>query len=299
MSVCRLVKPIMAGTPLLPVADVTVFREPLTNEARTEVIEFLAERPLQTVCIAGFVRDNGLDSPLNRGRFYGCRNSAGRLEGVALIGHATLIEARTDRALREFALIAQMSTGAHLILGEQEKVERFWDLYADHGQEMRLLSRELLFELKIAVENSELVAGLRRATLADMELILPVHAELAAAESGINPLETDPEGFRSRCARRIEKGRIWIVVESERLIFKADIQADTPDAVYLEGVYVHPAKRGRGFGRHCLSQLAQHLLTRTKSICVLVSEENYSAHSFYRLANFKRREFFLTIFLHR
>jgi len=61
----------------------------------------LAERPLHTVCIAGFIRDNGLESPLNRGRFYACRNSEGLLEGVALIGHATLIEARTTRAMKE------------------------------------------------------------------------------------------------------------------------------------------------------------------------------------------------------
>jgi uncharacterized protein len=298
MSVAQLMHTVMAETPLLPLASVTVFTELLTSQEETEVIAFLAERPLHTVCMAGFIRDNGLESPLNRGRFYGCRNSEGRLEGVALIGHATLIEARTSRAMKEFALIAQSSSSTHMILGEEEQVELFWDLYADRGQEMRLSSRELLFELKRATEIREPVEGLRLATLEDLELILPVHAQLAFAESGINPLESDPEGFRNRCAIRIEKGRVWVVVSDQRLIFKADIQADTPDVIYLEGIFAEPAERGKGLAGRCLSQLAQNLLRRTKSICVLVNEERTSVHSFYRLANFKCRESFLSIFLH-
>ena len=299
MSVARLMQTVMAETHLLPLANVTVFTEPLTNQEQTEVIAFLAERPLHTVCMAGLIRDNGLENILNRGRFYACRNSEGRLEGVALIGHATLIEARTTRALKEFASIAQASSGTHMILGDQEQVELFWDLYADRGQQMRRSSRELLFELRKAVETTEPVEDLRLATLEDLELILPVHAELACAESGINPMEVDPEGFRNRCARRIQKGRVWVVVRDHALIFKADIQADTPDVIYLEGIYAEPTERGQGLAGRCLSQLARNLLRRTKSICVLVNEERTGVHSFYRLANFKCSECFLSIFLHR
>src|SRR3954463_12161453 len=97
-----LMSTVMAENPYLPEADVTVSLIELTEEDRTEVLAFLAERSIHTVCMTGFIRDNGLISPYNRGTFYGCRNSEGRLEGVALIGHATLIEARTERAMREF-----------------------------------------------------------------------------------------------------------------------------------------------------------------------------------------------------
>ncbi|MCA1607010.1 MAG: hypothetical protein LC775_16420, partial [Acidobacteria bacterium] len=102
-----LLNSVMASTPYLPEADVTITVFELTEEDRNEVLAFLAERSTHTVCMAGFIRDNGLVSPHNRGTFYGCRNSESRLEGVALIGHATLIEARTSRAMREFGLVAQ------------------------------------------------------------------------------------------------------------------------------------------------------------------------------------------------
>jgi len=296
-SLNSLMNVVMAETPYLPEADVTVDVIELTEDDRNEVLAFLAERPVHTVCIAGFIRDNGLVSPHNRGTFYGCRNSEGRLEGVALIGHATLIEARTLRAMEEFGLVAHGYQRTHIILGEKDKVEQFWNYYADEGQEMRLACRELLFELRYAMQVRAEVEGLRRATLEDLEKIAPVQASMAEEESGTNPLEVDPEGFRARCARRIEMGRVWLMEEDGRLVFKADIQADTPDVVYLEGVWVNPSERGKGIGRQCLRQLCQDLLVRTKSVCVLVNEENQRAHTFYRMCNFKMRGVYDSIFL--
>ena len=94
-------------------------------------------------------------------------------------------------------------------------------------------------------------------------------------------------------------GRVWILEENGTLVFKADIVADTPDVVYLEGVWVNPTERGKGFGRKCMRQLCQDLLSRTKSICVLVNEDQQRAHTFYRMCNFKMRGVYDSIFLRR
>lgn len=296
-SLKALMTEVMQDTQYLPAADVIVNVAELTEDDRNEVLAFLSERPVHTVCLAGFIRDNGLVSPHNRGTFYGCRNSEGRLEGVALIGHATLIDARTERSMQEFGLLAHGYQRMHLVLGERDRIEQFWNYYADDGQEMRLACRELLFELRRAMQNREEVGGLRRATLADLDQIVPVQASMAEQESGLNPLSGDAAGFRARCARRIEMGRIWVLEEDGQLMFKADIQADTPDVVYLEGVWVNPSDRSKGIGRKCLRQLCQNLLTRTKAVCVLVNEDNKRAHTFYRMCNFKMRGVYDSIFL--
>ena len=297
MSLEAMMREVMAGTPYLPATDLPVTTEELREEDRLEVLSFLAERPLHTVVLAGFIRDNGLVNPLNRGTFWGCRNSEGRLEGVALIGHATLVDARTRRASREFALIAQCHTGAHVIMGELEKVEEFWNYYADEGQPMRLACREMLFELRRPVEVGGLSEALRLATPADLDLIVPVQAHLAELESGINPLNVDPTGFRARRLRKIEQGRTWVVVEGGKLLFKAEVEADTPDVIYLEGIYVEPSLRGTGMGRKCLAQLCEALLIRTRSVCLLANEENETAQRFYRSCGFKLRSVYDTIFL--
>lgn len=270
---------------------------PLADEHEAEVLAFLAEHPIRTVVMAGFINDNGLDSPFNRGTFYACRDHEGKLEGVALIGHTTFIEARTEAALKAFARLAQDCSHTHVIVGEMETVARFWSYYSPGGQPARLFCRELLFEQRWPVAARAPVPGLRPATQADLPLIMPAHAALAFEECGINPLEVDPQGFRLRCARRIEHGRVWVWVEHNRLLFKADIIAETPEAIYLEGIYVDPPLRGQGYGVRCMSQLGRHLLARSQAITVLVNERHTGAQDFYRRAGFQQGNAYDTIYL--
>jgi uncharacterized protein len=292
-----LTSPLVEAPPHTTAPDAVTVQQ-LTSGHTAEVLAFLAERPLHTVCMSSMIRDNGVESPLNRGSFYACRNREGQLEGVALIGHATVFETRTDEAIAAFARIAQNEPRAFMLMGEQEKVKRFWQYFSsENSASPRLMCRELLFEQRWPVEVHEAVRGLRPATLDDIELVVPVHAEMAEAESGVNPLEVDPIGFRMRCARRIEQGRVWVLIEDGRLIFKADAQAETPQVIYLEGVYVNPQDRGKGYGLRCLSQLSRGMLQRAGSICLLVNENNRKAHTLYLSAGYKLQGYYDTIFL--
>ena len=284
-------------SPPLTEASPRLTVSPLAARHEAEVLAFLAERPLHTVIMAGSIRDNGLVSPLNRGTFYACRDEQGRLEGVTLVGHATLVEARTESALAAFARLARERASGHLILGEKYMVERFWDYYAAGGESPRRLCREMLLEQRWPVAVREQVEGLRLATPDDLELVMPIQAEMAFEESGVNPLERDPDGFRRRCARRIELGRVWVWVEAGRLIFKAEILSETPEVIYLEGIWVNPQERGKGYGLRCMSQLGRELLVRAGSLSMLVNEGNQRALSLYGRAGFKLRGCYDTIFL--
>src|SRR5262245_38523259 len=115
--------------------------QPLRNEDRDEVLSFLDARPIHTVFTRSFIYDNGIESDFNRGTFYGCRNQEGHLEGVALIGHATLVEAASVAAIEAFAQLAQECTSAHMILGEQETVAQFWNSFAQAGHTPRRVCR--------------------------------------------------------------------------------------------------------------------------------------------------------------
>jgi len=274
---------------------------PLLNGHEREVLDFLSARPLHTVYMSGFIRDNGLQSQRNRGTFYGCRDTHGRLAGVALVGHITQVEARNDAALRALARAAQNCSSAHVIMGEQERIREFWSHYAVAGQPPRLACRELLFVRSSPLEAGDSPSGLlRRANADDLPLVMPVQAEMAVEECGISPLDVDPRGFRERCARRIERGRVWLSAGAEGgLDFKADVMAETPEAVYLEGVYVRPGARGMGLGRRCIMQLIRELLAHTRAVCLLVNESNLSAQSFYLKTGFSIRGLYETIYLHK
>jgi predicted GNAT family acetyltransferase len=286
-------------TPTLHSMAGTLIPQLLTSEDEAEALAFLAERPIHTVVMAGLILDNGITSPLNRGAFYACRGTTGQLEGVALIGHATLIEARSDAVLEAFASLAQENSRAHLIRGEQEMIERFLDYYNPAGCTPRLVCREILFEQRHANPTVEPVHDLRPATLEDLELVMEVNARLIYEECSVNPLETDNAGFRRRTARRIEQGRVWVWIENGRLIFKTEIMSVTPEVVYLEGVYVHPQERGKGYGFRCFSHLCQRLLQHASSICLLVNETNQTAINLYNKAGYTLQGCYDTIYLKR
>lgn len=271
--------------------------ERLTNSQEREVLEFLSHRPIHTVAMVSFIRDNGIVSPLNRGTFYGCRDINGQLEGVALVGHATLMETVSDRALQALAQVAQECPYTHMIMGEQDRVVDFWSHYSNTGHRRRLACREWLFELRNPIEDADLASGLKLATEEDLELVMPIQAQLAYEESGVNPMKADPTGFRNRCLRRIEQGRTWVVVEDGVLVFKADVISQSTDVVYLEGVWIREDRRRSGAALSFMSELTRALLENAKSICLLVNETNKRAHNFYQKCGFLFRATYETIFL--
>jgi ribosomal protein S18 acetylase RimI-like enzyme len=276
-----------------------VYVKPLANSEESEVLRFLSQRAIHTVSMMSLIQDNGLVNPFNRGTFYGCRDTEGQLEGVALVGHATLTETISDRALALLAQVAQQCPKTHLIMGEKERVADFWAHYASAGRQQRLTCREWLFELNWPAAASAAVSHLRPAKAAELELVMPVQAELALAESGVNPLDVDPEGFRQRCLRRIQQERTWVVVENDRLIFKADVISKTSAVVYLEGIWLRDDQRCNGSSVQFMNELTHRLFTDAKSICLLVNESNKRAQSFYRKCGFRFRATYETIFLPR
>lgn len=285
------------GAACMPARASLLNIQPLTNAHAREALGFLATQSIDSIYMTGLIQDNGVESQFNRGTFYAARDTDGRLEGVALIGHATLIEARTEEALSAFARLARANPHAHVIVGQQEKIESFWSYYGKGGQRPRQICRELLFEQRQPTLALEPIPELRRATLKDLPQIIPVNALMAEEESGVNPLEVDAEGFRTRLRRRVEQGRVWVWTRGPRLIFKVDVMTEAPGVVYLEGVFVHPLERGRGYGARCLSQLGRQFLARERAICLLVNERNKDAQVFFFKIGYKLRGCYDTIFL--
>jgi len=271
----------------------------LPEQSKAEVLEFLDQRPAHTFGLSCFIHSNGLVSPHNRGAFHACRDLEGNLVGVALIGRFILFEAHNDDVIRAFAQTARQYADGYMLLGEQEKVQTFWRYYAKNKMRPRLHSRQLLLEHRWPIELHEPIPALRTAALSDLSLVVPAHAELALAESGINPLQIDAEGFRQRCARRIEQGRTVVFTENDRLIFKAEIVGDTPSTIYLEGVWVNPLERGKRYGFRCMSQLTRTLLRRTASVSVLVNERFEAARALYSRVGYRFTSCYDTMFLHR
>ncbi len=270
----------------------------LKNSNEREVLRFLETRPVQTVVMTSFIQDNGIENKSNRGKFYGYRNASGALEGVALIGHTTLIEARSADALRAFAQAARVSeTPIHIMMSDGKTIDTFWQYYADDNRQPRLTCNELLFELEFPFLVQECKWNVRHAKAEELVGVAEAHAEVAFIESGIDPMLRDREGFLKRTLRRIEQKRTFVVYEGDKLVFKADIVAETADVIYLEGIYVSPEFRGQGVASSCLSKLSLDLLERVEHICLLSNVDFKSAHRSFLKAGYKNTDCSTTVFV--
>ena len=254
---------------------------PLTQGHGPEALAFLSERPVDNVIMSGFIRDNGVVSPQNRGRFFGCWNGAGALEGVALLGRGVSFDSRSDAATELFASLARKFPAPHLLMGESNRVQSFWGYYAPGGARPRKLRDVTILEQRGPSADCEEVRGLRLARPEEADEVAALHAELVREETGIDPLLTEPGDFRLRCLRRIERLRTWVWSEGGQIVYKADVVALTPEVAYVEGVYVSLDERGKGHGRRCLSQMGRELLKRVGSVCLFADEENSRARDFY------------------
>lgn len=252
-------------------------------------LEFLNRHPLENLTLIGFIQDHGLVSERNRGSFYGyfC---VGRLSGMALIGHHTLLSCDANAA-QYFGQIAMQSHRPEVInlMGGGAAVEAFRSVFNETAT-----GRQILAEEKESLCVARQIKGRRSAHLklrqvlpAELDEVAALHARTYLEWNGVDPSAKDPEGFRQRMRARIEKGRIWIVRDAKGIAFKTDIVSESPEAVYLEGVWTRVDLRSTGFGSAVLKQLGAILLERYPAICLYASAEDERALSFYRKAGFE------------
>lgn len=276
----------MILTNAVPQRSRRVFTPPLVRELvendRHAALMLLAEDPVRGVHLRGMIEDNGLQSVAHRGCFYGYYEGA-RMLGVALLGHYIICYG-SDAAFAAFAELAA-SAKSSMIFGPKPEVESFWQQISLHGRQ----TKEVHTQQWLVCKKAALPLGslqLRRANLTELAAVADAHAEIIRAECGYDPYLKDREGFTRRVQERIERGRTWVKMQGDAVIFKAELVSVTPEAVYLEGIWTHPAHRGQGLAKSCMSELLHRLLRKHKAVCLVVDEENTIARRVYEHVGF-------------
>jgi predicted GNAT family acetyltransferase len=262
-------------------------RQLVTGEEEM-ALAYLNRHPLENLNLIGFIRDHGLVHERNRGNFYGYFCD-GRLSGMALIGHHTLLSCDANAA-RYFGHIAVQSYRQVVanLMGSAEAVAAFRQYFSETtaGRQVLAEEKEALCVARQINGQRAAIAGLRQVQAEELEEASVLHARTYLEWNGVDPSAKDPDGFRQRMLARIEKGRIWIVRDEEGIAFKTDIVSESPEAVYLEGVWTREDLRETGFGSAVLRQLGETLLQQYPAICLYASAEDHRAIAFYRKAGF-------------
>ncbi|HEY0006803.1 MAG TPA: GNAT family N-acetyltransferase [Pyrinomonadaceae bacterium] len=271
------------------VEDMTISTRRLLAGEETEVLRFLNRQPLKNVQMLGLIKDHGLEHPANRGTFYGCFE-AGRLICVALLGHCVFLDGPLE-AIEALARTAGPShhPDIHVVLGDIEQVKAF-DLALRQPTQPSTIKRDesqCLFVVNETSQDAVKLEGLKLAQVEELDEITRLHAWACFEEYGINPLLSDPVGFTRRVLARIEKKRTWILRKDERIIFKADIAAQTDEAAYLEAIWTRPEMRRTGVGSRALRDVCQRLLSQHSVVCLLADAFEDHLITFYQRIGFE------------
>lgn len=282
---------------LYPTTDASGKAEPLTDNDQYEALNFLSLRPVHAVILAGWIRDHGIVNPKHRGTFYGYRDENGDLAGVALIGRNLLFEAATQDAINAFAVCARDHNDIGMIFAEEEKLKIFWRHFRPEVSMPTPSQHQSITCSDSAPSEIENINEMRIATRDELDQIVACHAEMVMAETGVDPLVADADGFRMRCATRVDQGRVWVWMKDGELIFKTDIVSVTPEVVYIEGLWVNPKARGNRYSTRCLASMCRQLLSGSNTICGFLDADHPLSTSLYRNAGFKAVDTYSRIYL--
>jgi ribosomal protein S18 acetylase RimI-like enzyme len=248
----------------------------LVVPSEQQVLDFCALEPLERVFLEDVAR-RGL------GRFVAVEGADRRLTDLCHIGTNLVPSGPGCGAFSEAAAEGR----SRMVIGESRAVTALWEAARDRlprpredrpGQPVYALE-----EMPAAGDT-----GLRAATPADFDRLLPACADAHQLELGIDPLAHDPDAFRWRTSAQIDEGRSWLWLEDDVVLFKAEASAWTPSAVQIQQVWVDPEARGNGYASRGLRDLCRLLLASTPAVVLFVRSENAPAIALYDSIGMRR-----------
>ena len=248
----------------------------LVVPSQRQVLDFCSLEPLERVFLEDVAR-RGL------GRFVAVEDAGGALTDLCHIG-TNLVPSGHDCGV--FAAAAAEGR-SRMLIGEAAAVTTLWDAARDRlppAREDRPGQPVYAIDERPAPGET----GLRAASRADFDRLLPACAAAHQLELGIDPLAADAEAFRWRTTAQIEEGRSWLWLEDDVVLFKAEASAWTPSAVQIQQVWVDPEARGNGYGARGMRDLCRLLLASTPAVVLFVRRENLPAIALYDSIGMRR-----------
>ena len=244
-------------------------RHRLIEPSTEQMLAYCEEDPVERVFLEDVARRG-------HGRFAALEREDGTLQALCHLGTNVVPSGHGSGAFADLA--ARVSP--RMLIGEQAAVTELWE----SGRKRFGRPREDRPSHPVYVSTTPPEpggTGLRVATNADLDTLVPACALAHEEEVGVDPLRRDANGFRWRTRTQIEEGRSWIWLEDGVIMFKAEASAWTPAAVQLQQVWVDPPVRGQGNASRALRDLIRLLLESVPAVCLFVRAENAPAIRLY------------------
>ena len=266
----------------------------LDDRDRSKVRGALDADPIASCMVGSRVETVGVEPWRLGGELWGV---GGRLDGLCFSG-ANLVPLRGERsALRSFADRARRHRrSCSSLVGRRELVLPLWEDLQEHWGTAREVRPD---QPLMATDQPPAVAPdpeVRRAYPDELERYLPAAIAMFTEEVGIDPrLGDGGAGYRARVAELIAAGRAFTRIENGQVVFKAEVGALSTRVGQIQGVWVHPERRGTGLGTAGTAAVVEHLVRAGRIASLYVNAFNTPARRAYTRVGFEQVASFATV----
>lgn len=264
-----------------PEAGVGGCREVGAGEAAA-VLEVLRSDPLVSTPAGEKVATSGAQAGSD-GRFL---TLGGPSRSLVFVGSSILpLRGEVGDVHRLGLAVAELGVGPTSVHGRRDQVAALWPgLRESWGAPREYRSTQYLMALPGPVDPRLVLSGVRPATLEEFEPVLAAAAAMYREELRADPFAVGAGiPFRRRVARSLARGRTWVGFDDDgEVFFKADVAAVSSSAAQLQGVWVHPDRRGAGLGTGGTAAVCEALTRRGLIPSLVVNGGNVAARAAYR-----------------
>ena len=262
----------------------------------------LATDPVMSCMVAARIENGGLDPWRLGGELWGFTNDPdrgrdARLAGlcfsganfVPLCGGRSAIRAFADRAAGRARCCSSMVGPADQVLALWSRLGECWG----PAREERPNQPLLVLAGPPMVPADPLVRPVRPD---ELDRYLPAAVAMFTEEVGIDPrLPDGGAGYRARVAELIAAGRAFARFEAGEVVFKAEIGAMSSTVGQIQGVWVHPHRRGQGLAAAATAAVVLRLQRLGRIASLYVNAYNQPARAAYRRVGFTQVGCFATV----
>jgi uncharacterized protein len=261
------------------------------------VRDLLDRDPVANVFVSSRVDGAGLD-PWRLGAEVWGYIAGGRVAALCYAGANLVPVGASADACRGFAEKARrQGRRCSSIVGPADQVAMLWSLLESAwGPPRDVRPHQPL----LAISDPPTIAPdplVRRVRPDELEILYPACVAMFTEEVGVSPANGDGGSlYRARVGELIAQGRAFARIEDGRVVFKAEIGAATSEACQIQGVWVEPALRGRGYANGGMAAVVAHAQASVAPVVSLyVNDYNAAARAAYSRVGFAQVGSFMSV----
>ncbi|BBX22105.1 N-acetyltransferase GCN5 [Mycolicibacter terrae] len=210
---------------------------------------------------------------------------------IPLRGAPADLTAFADKAVSAIRRCSSLVGRAQYVLPMWQRLADVWGPARDVRESQPLMA---LYNMPACPIDPEV----RQVRPDELDAYLVAAVDMFIGEVGVDPRNGDGgRAYRRRVANLIAAGRAWARFERGEVVFKAEVGSQSPTVGQIQGVWVHPERRGHGLGSSGTAMLAAVIVGTGRIASLYVNDFNAVARAAYERVGFTQAGTFATVLL--